>query len=217
MNSENKTSSKCTTGLCFYGRGTHREMNAARIPNNWQSLTQRVYNSENLQPWMCALTFPILSLQGEVCLSDMKLRDQSRFQFWSSLSHLCFHRRANGCIVGLSGPNQAHTVLVSECRGAAQRCVLPGRAGCVGAAETWPACMPTAHWRLAEGTGAPAAVQAGMRASWTWEKFFIQCEWIQCQNQGGRNGAWNQTAEAGERGRATWTIWNVWDCFEKCL
>ena len=163
---------------------------------------------------MCALTFLLLSFQGELCLSDMKLGDQSHLELWSGLSD---HRRANGCIVGMSSLTQAHTVLVSEYRGAAQSWLLPGRGGCAGAGKTWPACMPTAHWRLTEGTGALAAVQTGMWASWTWEKLFIQFEWIQCQNQRGGNGAWNKTSEAGEQGRTSSSTWNVQDCFEKCV
>lgn len=188
-------------------------VSVGRVPTEQWMLQEHLISAN---PWpkgftalweLHALTFPMLCLQGKRWFLGMKLSNHSHCQLWVSLGELCLQRkkRKRLCFWTVASARLRECFCMST-EGAVCR------EGC-----TDKACLlPTAHRGPAEGAGAPAAVQAGMWTSWTWEKLFLQLEWIQCQNQRGGNGAWNKTAEAGEQGKASQSTSNGQEDLEKC-
>lgn len=147
VNTENTASSGTVAGLCFCWKGPHRAVNAAGILSKCQSLIQPIYSSLRT---VCPKVSNTQFAREITLLVPEALQSQPL--------------PALGQIRGpvLAKEEEEEAVLEDSAR--LRECFCLGAEGAVrreGCSDS--ACLlPTAHRRPAEGTGAPAAVQAGM-------------------------------------------------------
>lgn len=111
MNTESTTSSEYITGLYFYegipvGRWMLQEYLINENPKGFTILWE-------LGALNACHKTALLSLQGELCLSDAKLGCQSLCQLWSSVGDLPFHRRQEAVFRSVWPRPGLHSALVT--------------------------------------------------------------------------------------------------------